>query len=61
MSEQKQVVISRDLILLVLLCSLLPVFRSGLRDELNFWQWVKEHTVWGHPVTYIPEEYYEGH
>jgi len=61
LSEQKQVVISRDLIILLLFCSLLPVFRSGLREDLSFWQWVKEHTVWGHTVTYIPEEYYERH
>lgn len=55
---QKQVVISRDLLILALVVSFLPIFRSGLRDRLNFWQWVWEHTIWGHPVEYIPEEYY---
>ena len=36
----------------------LPIFRSGLQDGLNFWQWFLNHTVWGPPVEYIPEEDY---
>lgn len=37
-----------------------PVFRSGLRDDLTFWEWIINHTIWGPPVEYIPEEYYMG-
>jgi len=40
------------------LASFLPIWRSGLRDSLNFWGWVLNHTVWGPPVEYIPEEDY---
>lgn len=54
-----KLVISKDLAVLALLASFLPVFRSGLREDLNFWQWWQEHTIYGHPVEYIPEEYYE--
>jgi len=39
--------------------SFLPVWRSGGRTELTFWEWVFNHTVWGPPVEYIPEEDYE--
>ena len=38
---------------------LLPVFRSGGRDNLNFWEWVLNHTNWGPPIEYIPEEDYK--
>lgn len=36
----------------------LPIFRSGGRTELSFWQWVKNHTIFGPPVEYVPEEDY---
>jgi hypothetical protein len=39
--------------------SLLPIFRSGLVTHMNFWQWVYNHTIWGPPVEYIPEEDYK--
>lgn len=58
MSEQNKLVISKDLAILGLLASFLPVFRCGLRENLNFWQWTKEHTIYGSPVEYIPEEEY---
>ena len=48
----------QGIILVVGALSLLPVFRSGLRDGLNFWEWVYNHTIWGPDVEYIPEEYY---
>ena len=35
-----------------------PVFRSGGRTELTFWQWIINHTIWGPPVEYVPEEDY---
>ncbi len=58
MPEPKKLVISKDLAILLLAASVLPVWRSGLREDMNFWQFAKEHTRWGHPVEYIPEEYY---
>lgn len=59
MSEQGKLVISKDLAVLALLASFLPVWRCGLRENLNTWQWLKEHTVYGSPVEYIPEEEYK--
>lgn len=35
-----------------------PIFRSGGRTGLTFFQWVKEHTIFGSPVQYVPEEDY---
>lgn len=35
---------------------LLPVWRCGVREHLTFYEFVGEHTIWGHEVTYIPEE-----
>lgn len=35
---------------------LLPVWRSGLREKLSVYEFILEHTIWGHEVTYIPEE-----
>jgi uncharacterized membrane protein len=40
------------------LASLLPIWRSGLREHMNFWEWIINHTIWGPPSEYIPEEYY---
>ena len=59
MAKQDKLVISKDLAILVLIASFLPVLRCGLREDLNFWQWMKEHTVYGSPVEYIPEEEYK--
>ncbi len=56
---QGKLVISKDLVLLALVASFLPMFRCGLRSDLTFWQWWKEHTIWGSPVEYIPEEEYK--
>jgi len=36
----------------------LPIFRSGGRTGLSFWQWVANHTIFGPPVEYVPEEDY---
>lgn len=36
----------------------LPVFRSGGRTDLTFWGWVKNHTIFGPPVEYVPAEDY---
>ena len=35
------------------------IFRSGLKDRLTFFQWLINHTIWGQPVEYIPEEGYK--
>ena len=58
MSEQGKLVISKDLAIVALVASFLPVLKCGLRQDLNFWQWTKEHTIYGSPVEYIPEEEY---
>jgi len=34
----------------------IPIWRCGLRYNLNFYQFAKEHTIWGHEVVYIPVE-----
>jgi hypothetical protein len=36
----------------------LPVFRSGGRTHLTFWGWLFNHTIFGPPVEYVPEEDY---
>lgn len=36
-----------------------PIFRSGGRTHLTFWQWVVNHTIFGPPVEYVPEEDYQ--
>lgn len=36
----------------------LPVFRSGGRTGLTFWGWIFNHTIFGPPVEYVPEEDY---
>ena len=36
----------------------LPAFRSGGRSGLTFWGWVGNHTIFGPPVEYVPEEDY---
>jgi len=54
----KKLAISKDLVLLAAAISFLPVWRCGLRGDLTFWQFVQEHTIWGHDVEYIPEEFY---
>lgn len=47
------------LLALLLLISLIPIWRSGLRENQSFWEFVLNHTIWGPPVEYIPEEAYE--
>ncbi len=59
MPEQGKLVISKDLAVLALLASFLPVWRCGLRENLNFWTWLKEHSIYGSAVEYIPEEQYK--
>ena len=42
----------------VALATNIPVWRSGGRTGLTFWQFLFNHTIWGPPVEYIPEEDY---
>ena len=44
--------------MVILAASFLPVWRCGLRHKLTFWDFLLEHTIYGHPVEYIPEENY---
>lgn len=58
LAEVKQV-FPRLLIGLVVVESFtLPIFRSGGRTGLSFWQWVVNHTVFGPAVEYVPREQY---
>jgi len=36
--------------------SLIPAWRCGVREHLTFPEFILEHTVFGHEVTYIPAE-----
>ena len=45
--------------LLLLGLTFVPVWRSGIKENLNFWQFVLNHTRWGAPVEYLPMETYE--
>lgn len=35
-----------------------PVYRSGGRAGLTWFEWVMEHTIFGSPIQYVPEEDY---
>jgi len=56
---QDKLVISKDVAILALVISFLPIFRGGLRENINFREFLKEHTIYGSPVEYIPEEEYK--
>jgi len=43
---------------LVVESATLPIFRSGGRTELSFWQWLRNHTIFSEPVEYVPLEDY---
>lgn len=54
---------SRELVMLgagilIVASFTVPMFRSGGRTGLNFWQWIINHTIFGPPVEYVPEEDY---
>jgi len=54
-------VISNGIIITVLALSfVLPIFKSGGKKGMNFWQWIINHTIWA-PVgpEYVPEEDYK--
>lgn len=35
-----------------------PIFRSGGRTNLTMFQWIVNHSIFGPPVEYVPEEDY---
>lgn len=39
--------------------SLAPFWRSGHRANMTFWGFLLNHTIYGPPVEYVPEEDYE--
>ena len=46
------------LVWVVAMAFYLPIFRSGLKSNLTFFDFVKNHTVWGDKVEFIPKEDY---
>jgi hypothetical protein len=58
LKERDGLVISKGVVIGALIVSFLPIFRAGLRDNISFWEFVRQHTIWGDPVEYIPEEEY---
>ena len=42
----------------VVLFFTLEIFRSGGRANLSCFQWIVEHTIYGSPIQYVPEEDY---
>ena len=45
--------------LVVTTLTFLPFWRSGNRANLTFWGFLLNHTIYGPPVEYVPEEDYE--
>ena len=46
-------------VVLVAVAGLLPVWRSGGRENLTFYGWVWNHWIFGPKVEYVPEEDYQ--
>ena len=44
---------------IVVLAFTLPIFRSGLKTNLSFVEWLRNHTVFGDAVQFIPKEDYD--
>lgn len=59
MAVEKGAIKGLAITLLIVSSFTLPIFRSGGREGLSFWGWVFNHTIWGPPVEYIPEEDYQ--
>ena len=56
--ELKRVLPKLALGLVAVESATLPIFRSGGRTGLSFWQWVINHSIFGPAVEYIPVENY---
>lgn len=50
---------TQKVLITLTIASTIPVFRSGARSHLTFWEWVWNHTIFGPPIEYLPEEDYE--
>ncbi len=46
-------------LVLIGLASLLPVWRSGGVEDMNFWGFVLNHTIFADGPEYVPEEDYQ--
>lgn len=55
----KSVKINSSVLIALGLATLLPVWRSGIKGNLNFWQFIHNHTVWSNVPQYIPEENFQ--
>lgn len=55
------VTIQPEVIVLILGCSFLPVFKSGGKLGLNFWQWIYNHMIFSGEPEYVPEEDYNSY
>jgi len=58
MSVEKGAIKGLAITFLIVESFTLPAFRSGGRTGLTFWGWIRNHTIWGDPVEYVPEESY---
>ena len=45
-------------LLLLVAAFTVPIFRSGGRGGLTFYDWIVNHTIYGPPIEYVPEESY---
>ena len=50
---------TKNLLVVGGIASLLPIWRSGGRENMTLWGWIWNHTIFGPPVEYVPEEDYE--
>jgi len=49
---------AKVIVIAALTLSFLPVWKSGGKEHLTFWSFLKNHTIWGDPVEYVPDEDY---
>ena len=55
--------IPAEVLIVILSASfVLPIFKSGGKRGLNFWEWLINHTIWAEKTEpeYIPREDYTG-
>jgi hypothetical protein len=53
--------IKPEITLLILGLTFLPVFKSGGKLGLNFWQWIYNHMIFSGKPEYVPEEDYNSY
>ena len=56
--KQGELILKDAKLLLLIAFFTIPIFRSGGRSNLTGFQWLKEHTVFGSPIQYVPSEDY---